>query len=71
MKNLLQSLVKKYSSECDYIEIRLEDTKGLGIIVKGRNIDTLDFSMERGGCVRALIRGGWGFSSFNNMDNIV
>lgn len=70
MKNLLQSLIKKYSSECDYIEIRLENTKGIGIIVKGRNIDTLDFSMERGGCVRALIRGGWGFSSFNNIDNI-
>ncbi|MBN2384094.1 TldD/PmbA family protein [bacterium] len=70
MKKYLQSLVKKYNAECDYVEIRLEDTKGLSIVAKGRNIDTLDFAMERGGCVRALVRGGWGFSSFNNLENV-
>lgn len=70
MKSYVQSLLQKYSSECDYVDVRLEDTKRLSIMVKGRNIDNLDYSFELGGCVRALYRGGWGFSSFNSLDDL-
>jgi len=70
MKNVIQSLLNKYATDVDYIEVRLEDTKGLSIIFKGKHIDTLDYSLELGGCVRALVKGGWGFSSFNNLNNL-
>jgi TldD protein len=70
MKNYLQSLIKKYSPGCDYLDIRLEDANGLSILIKGKAIDNIDFLMDRGGCVRALTRGGWGFSSFNRIENL-
>lgn len=70
MKTKIQSLLKKHAPMCDYLEVRLEDSKSFSISIKGRKLDNLDHSFDRGGCVRALIKGGWGFSSFTNLANL-
>jgi len=68
MKSLLKALIAEYSKEVDYLEIRVEETMSSNIYLKGRQIDALGESSQRGGCIRALYKGGWGFASFNRVD---
>jgi TldD protein len=68
MKSFLTSLIRKYSAEVDYLEIRIEESEDTQIIIKGKSIDSMRQSSEKGGCVRAIFKGGWGFSTFNSLD---
>jgi len=67
MQNLLTDTIKKYKHLCDYMEIRVEDSKKNIITIKTRDTQVRD-SRESGGNVRALVKGGWGFTSFNNLE---
>ncbi len=53
----------------DYLEIRVEETESVSISFRGRQLDALREASERGGCVRALYKGGWGFCTFNRLDS--
>jgi len=68
MRSLLQNLIRKYDKEVDYLEVRVEESESTAIGFSGRSTDIISQSIEKGGCVRALIKGGWGFSSFNQID---
>ena len=68
MKSFLTSLIKKYQSEVDYLEIRVEEFDSTSISFKGPSINSLHQVTEKGGCIRALHKGGWGFATFNNLD---
>lgn len=72
MKSMLTSLLQNFIKDVDYLDIRLEESEETSIAFRGRTIDTLRQSSEKGGCVRALFKGGWGFVSFNiiNEDNL-
>lgn len=70
MKSFLVSALKRYAPECDYLEVRVEETEMTGIGFRGRHLDGLRESEERGGCVRALYKGGWGFVTFNELENL-
>lgn len=50
----------------DYLEVRLEDSQSTRVTLRGLNVDSVSETVLAGGCVRALVDGGWGFVSFND-----
>jgi len=52
----------------DYIEVRIEETIRTRVDFVGRELEQIGTVERRGGCVRVLSNGGWGFASFNNLD---
>lgn len=68
MKTDIEALSK--GRNCDYLEIRLEDTERTDIQFSGRDIDKSLIKREFGGNVRACHKGGWSFVSFNSLDGI-
>ena len=68
MRNLISSALKSHGA--DYVEIRIEDHDRARISFRGRQVDELSTAHSVGGCVRALVNGGWGFVSFNDISNL-
>jgi len=66
-KNLISDLIARYRSRVDYLAIRLEDSEGTSILLRGDKVETLSEGMSIGGQVRACYKGGWGFASFNHL----
>ncbi|HEY8490632.1 MAG TPA: TldD/PmbA family protein [Dehalococcoidia bacterium] len=54
----------------DYVELRLEESEGTRISYRGRELEDITRSRNLGGCVRAAVKGGWGFVSFNSLDGL-
>ena len=52
-----------------YVEIRLEETESAHLRYRGRDLESVGRSTGVGGCVRALV-GGWGFTFFNDLDDL-
>jgi len=59
----LADVIKRYSA--DYIEARLEQSQRSYIAYRGRELESIGQATAIGGNIRALVRGGWGFVSFN------
>jgi len=53
----------------DYIEAHLEESQSSHITYRGRKLEAMGRTTTIGGNIRALVKGGWGFVSFNNLDN--
>ncbi len=51
----------------DYIETHLEESQTSYITYRGRELESIGKLIDIGGNVRALVKGGWGFLSFNNL----
>jgi TldD protein len=51
--------------EADYVEVRFDDTASNRIVYRGRELEEIGRTRSFGGNARALVRGGWGFVSFN------
>jgi TldD protein len=64
----LADLIKRYSA--DYIEARLEQSQKSYITYRGRELESIGQATAIGGNIRALIKGGWGFVSFNETGNL-
>lgn len=56
--------------EADYIEVRLEESESSRIQYRGKELEDISKSTSLGGNARALVKGGWGFVSFNNLDDL-
>ena len=56
--------------KADYIEAHLEDSLSSYISYRGRVLESIGKSASTGGNIRALVRGGWGFVSFNSLDRL-
>jgi len=54
----------------DYLEARFEENQSSHITYRGKGMESIGRSTASGGNVRALIRGGWGFTSFNELDKL-
>ncbi|MFC2000976.1 TldD/PmbA family protein [Chloroflexota bacterium] len=54
----------------DYIEARLEESQTSHITYRGRELESVGRATAIGGNVRALVRGGWGFVSFDNLEEL-
>ncbi|MFH1728154.1 MAG: TldD/PmbA family protein [Pseudomonadota bacterium] len=66
MKDILQTTIK--SIDADYVDIRIEKTSRVKIIVKKNALNEACPIIEQGGIVRALKDGAWGISTFNSLD---
>jgi TldD protein len=64
----IADILKGYKA--DYIEVRLEENRTSHIVYRGRKLESIDRTTSVGGCVRALVKGGWGFVSFNELINL-
>ncbi|CDN10039.1 TldD protein, part of proposed TldE/TldD proteolytic complex (PMID 12029038) [Richelia intracellularis] len=69
-KNLLSDLIARYSPRVDYLMIRLENSEGTDIVLRGDRVETLSEDISIGGHIRACYKGGWGLSSFNKLASI-
>ncbi len=54
----------------DYLEAHLEQASSSHITYRGKKLESIGRSVAIGGNVRALVRGGWGFTSFNNLEEV-
>lgn len=58
-------------SRADYTEIRLETKESTRIAYRGRDLETADMVLDRGGIVRCLVKGGgWGIATFNDIGDL-
>ena len=64
----LAEALKGYNA--DYIEAHLERSDSSYITYRGRELESIGRTTAIGGNVRALVRGGWGFTSFNNLNDL-
>lgn len=63
-------LVARYRDRVDYLAIRLEESEGTDILLRGGKVETLSEGISLGGQIRACHRGGWGFASFNQLSGL-
>ncbi len=70
MKDRLERTIRKFSSRCDYLEIRIEETHETRVVLNGPRLEDVGCRIDFGGNVRALHKGGWGFASFNSVDRL-
>jgi len=65
MREEIQKALRGHGA--DYVEIRLEEADITRLQYLGRKLEDIGQTTELGGNVRALVRGGWGFVSFNDL----
>ena len=70
-KDLLADLIARYGDRTDFLTIRLEEVEETNIALRGAKVETLSEGIALGGQVRACYRGGWGFASFDNLEELV
>ncbi len=68
MRDELASALKGH--EADYIEVRIEEAQAARIQYRGRELEDIGSTTSLGGSVRALVKGGWGFVSFNDLSQL-
>jgi len=56
--------------DVDYADIRIEDKTNSWVNFRGEDLDTIGSSRTVGGVVRALYKGGWGYATFNDLDDL-
>jgi TldD protein len=68
MRDELTTILKRH--DADYIEIRLEEGQATRIVYRGERLEEIGRTSGVGGNVRALVKGGWGFVSFNERERL-
>ncbi len=61
---------KLKKSRSDYLEARFEENQTSHITYRGKGLESIGRATAGGGNVRALAKGGWGFTSFNSFDDV-
>jgi len=54
----------------DYAEIRIEHAERTSLSFRGRELDEVSYSSSVGGVARALVKGGWGIVTFNEIGDL-
>ena len=68
MRDRLTEALKAHNVE--YADIRIEDKVNSWVNFRGPDLDTIGSSRTVGGIVRALWKGGWGYATFNDIDDL-
>ncbi len=58
------------SSDAEYTEIRIENVTSSWANFRGEDLDNIGSSRTLGGIVRALVKGGWGYATFNDISDL-
>lgn len=56
--------------QADYVEVHLEESDVCRIQYRGSELEDIGLSASIGGNTRALVKGGWGFVSFDNLSDL-
>lgn len=54
----------------DYVEAHLEESRTSHLSYRARALESIGKSSSAGGNIRVLVKGGWGFVSFNSLENL-
>ncbi|OEU79955.1 MAG: hypothetical protein BA865_06685 [Desulfobacterales bacterium S5133MH4] len=57
-------------SNAEYTEIRIESVTSSWASFRGEDLDSIGSSRTLGGIVRALVKGGWGYATFNDLSEL-
>jgi TldD protein len=57
-------------SGADYAEIRIERAERTDVAFRGPELDSVSAASSLGGMARALVRGGWGVVTFNDLSDL-
>ena len=68
MRDMVEQALKGH--DADYVEVRLEDAEATRIQYRGRELEEINRTTSKGGNARALVKGGWGFVSFNDLSDL-
>ncbi len=68
MKDKLLDLCQKLPA--DYAEVRIQESVSTNVAYAGKELEDIGERTGRGGCVRVLKDGGWGFATFNDIDRL-
>jgi len=68
MRDVIADALKGH--EADYIEIHFEESQATSIVYRGERLEEISRARGSGGNIRALVRGSWGFVSFNRLDGL-
>lgn len=68
MRDRLEEALRK--SDAEYADIRIEDATSSWINFRGKELDSIGSSKSLGGIVRALVKGGWGYATFNDLSDL-
>lgn len=60
----------KAGTDADYVEVRLSRGETTDLSYRGREVEQVGRTTGLGGCARALVKGGWGFVSFNDVSDL-
>ena len=67
MEQVMRAAIK--GLDADYAEVRIERAESASLTYLGPVLDHVGTSYTLGGCARVCVRGGWGFSSFNRIED--
>jgi len=68
LRNRMEDALKR--SKADYTEIRIETDITSGLLFRGKELDQIGSSKTVGGLVRAMVKGGWGIVTFNDLSDL-
>jgi predicted Zn-dependent protease len=68
MQDRLKEALK--AQDVEFADIRLEDKTNAWVNFRGPELDSIGSSRTVGGIVRALYKGGWGYATFNDLDDL-
>ncbi|HJX68977.1 MAG TPA: TldD/PmbA family protein [Dehalococcoidia bacterium] len=68
MRDVIADALKGHGA--DYIEVHFEESQATSIVYRGERLEEISRARSAGGNVRALVRGSWGFVSFNRLDGL-
>jgi TldD protein len=68
VRDLITEALKGHGAE--YIEIHFEESQATSIVYRGERLEEISRARNSGGNIRALVRGSWGFVSFNRLDGL-
>jgi len=68
MRERMENALRK--SDAEYAEIRLEEVTSSWVAFRGDELDSVGSYRNVGGIARALVRGGWGYATFNDLNDL-
>ena len=68
MQNRLTDVLS--GQKADYLEVRLEEFEANNVRFQGKDLERISSAQEKGGNVRALVKGRWGFVTFNRWEEL-
>jgi TldD protein len=58
------------ASDAEFADVRIEDVTSSWVNYRGEDLDRIGSAKTLGGIVRALVKGGWGYSTFNDLSDL-